>query len=68
MKPTDPMDTTTVIASVKRELNPLLDAIKQVYRKLEAVEENIKKLQKELVALKKLQEQQKDASTTSKEE
>lgn len=49
----------TIIVSVKRELQPLLDNIKSVYRKLETIEELLKKIHKELVKLQEAKETQK---------
>ena len=38
----------TIIISIKRELQPLMDNVKAVYRKLETIEDLLKKIHKEM--------------------
>lgn len=39
----------TVIISIKRELVPVMDTLKAVFRKLESIEDLLKKVHKELL-------------------
>ena len=54
-----PKPEPTIIVSVKRELQPVMDTLKTIYRKLESIEELLKKVHKHLTDKEKAEEKSK---------